>query len=125
MCSTWSAGNSCSDTGYRTLINPDNKRKLFDIKNCSACGKWFALTFEQLNQGHGYVLYSRTFGKGQRKNVCWPRDYATVYVNNSAGVLNRINKLYELDIEIPATSGRLDLLVENMGRINYGANIVF
>lgn len=83
--------------------------------------------FEQLNQGHGYVLYRRMFDqavKGMLK-VDGLRDYATVYVNGErVGVLNRINKAYELEVDIPA-NGQLDLLVENMGRINYGANIVF
>lgn len=85
------------------------------------------LTFEQLNQGHGYVLYSKKFEqpiKGKLK-IAGLRDYATVYVNEkNVGTLNRITKIYEVEVDIPA-NGQLDLLVENMGRINYGANIVF
>lgn len=85
------------------------------------------LTFEQLNQGHGYVLYNKTFDqpvKGVLK-IEGLRDFATVYVNQQkVGVLNRITKTYELEVTIPA-NGQLDILVENMGRINYGANIVF
>ncbi|HMV07931.1 MAG TPA: beta-galactosidase [Cyclobacteriaceae bacterium] len=109
-------------------INLTTSANFFDIKKTvQPVVSDSVLTFEQLNQGHGYVLYSRTFGKGVSGKLRVPglRDYATVYVNDKrVGVLNRINKLYELDIEIPA-NGRLDLLVENMGRINYGANIVF
>ncbi|MDR2145661.1 MAG: beta-galactosidase [Tannerella sp.] len=83
------------------------------------------LSFEDLNQGHGYVLYSRKFnqpieGKLILKGL---RDFATVYVNGErVGVLNRINNQYEMDIQIPFDA-TLDILVENMGRINYGAKI--
>ena len=83
-------------------------------------------TFEDLNQGYGYVLYSKHFtqpisGKLEIKGL---RDYAIVYVNGEkAGVLNRYNNNYSCDIDIPFNA-TLDILVENMGRINYGAEIV-
>lgn len=83
------------------------------------------LTFEALGQGHGYVLYSKRFTQpvqGKLK-VEGLRDYALVYVNGKkVGELNRVFNTYELDVTIPF-NGRLDLLVENMGRINYGAAI--
>lgn len=84
------------------------------------------LTFEDLNQGHGYVLYRRKFnqpisGKLELKGL---RDYAIVYVNGKkVGELNRVTKTYSLDIDIPFNS-TLDILVENMGRINYGSEII-
>jgi beta-galactosidase len=84
------------------------------------------LSFEELGQGHGYVLYSRHFtqpaqGKLQVKGL---RDYATVYVNGQlVGELNRQQNKYELEVQIPANA-TLELLVENLGRINYGAAIV-
>ncbi|MDF1546393.1 MAG: beta-galactosidase [Bacteroidales bacterium] len=83
------------------------------------------LTFEELNQGYGYVLYSRRFtqpiqGKLQVNGL---RDYALVYVDGKKiGELNRITKNYTIDISIPF-NGTLEILVENMGRINYGAQI--
>ena len=83
-------------------------------------------TFEDLNQGYGYVLYSKQFnrpvkGKLEVKGL---RDYALVYVNGKkVGELNRYYKNYSCDIDIPS-NGTLDLLVENMGRINYGAEII-
>lgn len=83
-------------------------------------------TFEDLNQGYGYVLYTRHFtqpisGKLEIKGL---RDYALVYVNGEkAGVLNRNTNTYSCDIDIPFNA-TLDILVENMGRINYGAEIV-
>jgi beta-galactosidase len=84
------------------------------------------LTFEDLNQGNGYVLYSRKFvqpisGKLKIKGL---RDFATVYINGEkVGVLNRYYKNYEMDIDIPFNA-TLDILVENMGRINYGPEII-
>lgn len=82
-------------------------------------------TFEELKQGHGYVLYSKRFtqpiqGKLQINGL---RDYALVFVNGKRiGELNRIYRNYSMDITIPF-NGTLELLVENMGRINYGAQI--
>lgn len=84
------------------------------------------LTFEDLNIGNGYVLYRRKFdndtkGKLEIKGL---RDYANIYINGKwEGELNRVNKKYDLDIEIKS-GDRLEILVENMGRINYGAEIV-
>ncbi len=83
-------------------------------------------TFEDLNQGYGYVLYSKHFtqpinGKLEIKGL---RDYALVYVNGKrVGELNRYYKNYSCDIDIPFNA-TLDILVENMGRINYGAEII-
>lgn len=83
-------------------------------------------TFEDLNQGYGYVLYCKHFtqpisGKLEIKGL---RDYALVYVNGEkAGELNRNTNTYSCDIDIPFNA-TLDILVENMGRINYGAEIV-
>jgi len=80
------------------------------------------LTFEDLNQGYGYVLYRRQFGtetKGLLK-IKGLRDFATVYINRQkVGELNRITGLDSLNVDIP-NNGTLDILVENMGRINYG-----
>jgi len=84
------------------------------------------LTFEQLNQGYGYVLYTRHFNQpiSGKLEVTGLRDYAIVYVNGEkVGELNRNAKHYTLDIDIPFNA-TLEILVENMGRINYGAEIV-
>jgi len=83
-------------------------------------------TFEDLGQGYGYVLYSKHFKnaiKGELE-IKGLRDYATVYINGTkAGTLNRYYNKYSCDIDIPANA-TLDILVENMGRINYGAEII-
>ena len=84
------------------------------------------LTFEQLNQGYGYVLYSRRFNQPISGTLEIPglRDYAVVYIDGEqVGVLNRNTQTYEMEIEVPFNA-TLQILVENMGRINYGSEIV-
>ena len=50
-------------------------------------------------------------------------DYALVYVNGQkVGELDRVKDVDSLEINVPF-NGVLDILVENMGRINYGARI--
>lgn len=84
------------------------------------------LSFEQLNQGHGYVLYRKRIQQpiSGKLKIEGLRDYAVVYVDGKkVGELNRIFKNYEIDVDIPF-NGILEILVENMGRINYGPQIV-
>lgn len=83
------------------------------------------MSFEDLNQGYGYVLYSRHFNQSASGilSIKGLRDYATVYVDGQkVGVLDRSTNKYEMNIDIPFDA-TLDILVENMGRINYGAGI--
>lgn len=84
------------------------------------------MTFEDLNQGYGYVVYQKKFQQpiqGTLK-IDGLRDYAMVYVDGKqVGELNRYFKNYSMDINIPFNS-TLTLVVENMGRINYGAQII-
>jgi beta-galactosidase len=84
------------------------------------------LAFEELGQGHGYVLYKRHFNQpiSGTLRIEGLRDYATVYVSGEkVGELNRYFNNYTLDIDIPFNSN-LEILVENMGRINYGSRII-
>ncbi|MDR1881165.1 MAG: beta-galactosidase [Prevotella sp.] len=84
------------------------------------------MTFEQLKQGYGYVLYSRRFNQpiSGKLEIEGLRDYALVYVNGEkTGELNRYFKNYSMDIDIPFNS-TLEIFVENAGRINYGSEIV-
>ncbi len=84
------------------------------------------MTFEQLNQGYGYVLYKKHFNQpisGTLK-INGLRDYGIVYANDEkVGELNRYFNQDSIDVEIPFNS-TLEILVENMGRINYGSEIV-
>jgi beta-galactosidase len=84
------------------------------------------LTFEDLNLGYGYVLYSKKFTQptSGKLEINGLRDFATLYVNGEkVGELNRYYKNYSMDIDIPFNA-TLEILVENMGRINYGSEII-
>jgi beta-galactosidase len=95
-------------------------------KNLSPVRADNPLSFEELGQGNGYVIYSRRFTQPIQGTVriSGLRDYALVYINGKkVGELNRMYQNYELEINVPF-NGILDIFVENMGRINYGAEIV-
>ncbi|MDE3236875.1 MAG: beta-galactosidase [Bacteroidota bacterium] len=83
-------------------------------------------TFEALGQGNGYVLYSVQVEQPLHGKliISGLRDYATVYVNGiQEGEINRYYNKLQTDVDIPAHA-RLDILVESMGRINYGAKMI-
>jgi beta-galactosidase len=95
------------------------------LKDMKAVKNEEPLTFEELNQGYGYVVYHRRFPQAVSGMMRVPgiADYGIVYVNGKkAGELNRMTGRDSLEVEIP-DDGVLDILVENMGRINYGARI--
>jgi len=80
-------------------------------------------TFEDLNQAYGFVLY-RTSISGKKDAVLkikGLRDFGVVFINGKrAGTLDRRLKQDSLLVSLPKGSVRLDILVENMGRINFG-----
>lgn len=84
------------------------------------------LTMEELDQSYGFVWYRARLpgsGKGMLEfgDV---RDMALLYqAGKSLGVLDR--RKGQRSIEIDASADQpLDLLVENMGRINYGSRLM-
>jgi len=81
------------------------------------------LSFEDLHQDYGFVDY-RSKVMGGRKGVLRVqglRDYAVVMVNGrAAGILDRRLKQDSLTVQLPAGEVRLDILVENLGRVNFG-----
>jgi beta-galactosidase len=81
------------------------------------------LTFEDLNQGYGYVLYHTRLSGGRTGllKLTELRDYAVIMINGvAAGTLDRRSNQDSLQITLPAGSVTLDILVENMGRVNFG-----
>lgn len=79
------------------------------------------LTFEDLGQAYGYVLYRTEIDSGGLLRLSGLRDLAIVFVNGRrVGVLDRRKARDSLAIELPAGKMRLDILVENLGRINFG-----
>lgn len=82
------------------------------------------LSFEDLNQAYGFVLYRTAIsgpgGRGVLK-IDGLRDFGIVFVNGSrVGVMDRRLKQDSLVLSLPAGQVRLDILVENLGRINFG-----
>jgi len=84
------------------------------------------LTMEALGQQYGFVLYRKrglqtTKGILEFKSV---RDYAIVSQGSRRlGVLDRRHKHQALEVEL-AGGEPLDILVENMGRVNFGPHMV-
>lgn len=81
-------------------------------------------TMEKLGQEYGYCLYT-THISGPRPSkefeVQEVRDRAQVYMNGEViGVLERWNPDQKLSFEVPEGGATIEILVENMGRINYG-----
>ncbi len=84
------------------------------------------LTFEDLDQAYGYVLY-RTKLTGPAKgtlDLIHLRDYGIVFVNGKrTAILDRRLKQEACEIDLTGGENTLDILVENLGRINYGKYI--
>ena len=81
------------------------------------------LTFEDLKQAYGFVLYRTSVAGGGNKilKISDLRDYAVVLVNGRrVGTLDRRLRQDSLQLTLPAGPVQLDLLVENLGRINFG-----
>ncbi len=81
------------------------------------------LSMEALNQAYGYILY-RTQLDGPVTGdlvIDTLHDYAQVYINGKlAGTMDRRLGQHELPLKIAAHHARLDILVENTGRVNFG-----
>lgn len=78
---------------------------------------------EKYDQAYGFILYS-TWVKGprvkQQLHIQDVRDRAQIFVDGKfLGVVERWNP-QSLEISIPKEGARLDIFVENMGRVNYG-----
>ncbi|MBQ7396826.1 MAG: beta-galactosidase [Lentisphaeria bacterium] len=85
------------------------------------------LTFENLGQPYGYVLY-RTIVSGPRKtavSVDPVRDRASVFLNGKpAGTLLRNDECCSTqELFFDRKENTLDILVENLGRVNYGPQL--
>jgi beta-galactosidase len=80
------------------------------------------LSMEDLDQSYGYILY--------RKNISGPingdlvldqlHDYAKIYIDGKlVGTLDRRLNQHSLPLNITAHNARLDILIENTGRVNF------
>lgn len=83
----------------------------------------YPLTMEEIDQDYGFILYKTTI-KGKiealKLNLQEVRDRALVYLNGEyQGVIDRNNK-QEILLSADGPESTLEILVENMARINYG-----
>jgi beta-galactosidase len=101
---------------------------LFDaLKLTKSVSSENPLPMEFLGQNHGFILYRKKLeadakGKLEFKEQ---RDYSHVLINGKfVGKLDR--RLKEQSLQIEANKGdNLDVLVENMGRINFGKEFIY
>lgn len=83
----------------------------------------YVKTMEELDQDYGFILY-RTKVKGIIENMPLTlqevRDRALIYLNGEfKGIIDR-NSKQEIVLNCEKEESILEILVENMGRINYG-----
>jgi beta-galactosidase len=80
------------------------------------------LTFEDLNQAYGYVLYRTGLDEGEGGKLVLEglHDYAQIYIDQQlAGTLDRRLGTSDLDIPRQTHASTLDILVEDTGRVNF------
>ncbi|MET9562585.1 MULTISPECIES: beta-galactosidase [Streptomyces] len=85
------------------------------------------VTMEELGRRAGYALYRTTLpvsGDGVLRFAGGVGDRAQVFVDGApVGVLERERHEEALPVRVPRTGATLDVLVENMGGVNYGPRI--
>jgi len=80
------------------------------------------LTMEDLDQAYGYILYRTTVVDPAQGDLVLDElhDYAQIYANgNLLGTLDRRLGQSHLSVDLKAPNTRLDILVENSGRVNF------
>jgi beta-galactosidase len=85
------------------------------------------LSMEDIGQGYGYILYRTTLKDAisGTLDLGVMHQYAQVYVNGKlAGIADRRLKQHTVAITSVNPGARLDILVENTGRINFGPRML-
>lgn len=83
------------------------------------------LTMEELGQDFGYIHYSTTIDRGGKLVIRDLRDYAVIMLDGvQIGSLDR--RFLQNSIMIPTVNkpSKLEILVENVGRVNYGSELL-
>jgi len=83
---------------------------------------------EDVGQSYGYILYRTNIAKAQSGDLKLDElhSYARIYLNGEeAGTLDRRLDQSSLPINITHDNTRLDILVENSGRVNFGRQLQF
>ena len=81
------------------------------------------LSMEDVGQSYGYILYRTTLAHAQSGDLHFDalHSYAQVYLDGAlVGTVDRRLNQTSLSIHATHDNTRLDILVENTGRVNYG-----
>jgi len=84
-------------------------------------------SMEDVNQDFGYIHYETTIKKPVKGQLTIKdvRDYAVVLLNGQqVGSLDRRHRQSSIDIDVNEVPAKLEIVVENVGRVNYGADIL-
>ncbi len=84
------------------------------------------LTMEDLSQAYGYILYRTTVAGPVAGDLVLDdlHDYAQIYANGDLiGTLDRRLQQNHLRVDLKSPKTKLDILVENSGRVNFGPEI--
>lgn len=83
------------------------------------------LTMEEMGQDFGYIHYATTIDRGGKLVLRDLRDYAVILLDGvQIGSLDRRFLQNSINIEDPKKPARLEILVENVGRVNYGSELL-
>jgi beta-galactosidase len=83
-------------------------------------------TMEQYDQGHGCILYRTTVPAGPAATLeaAAVHDFGFVFLDGRrVGVMDRRDNSFKLQLPGRGKSATLDILVEAMGRVNFGAEV--
>ena len=83
-------------------------------------------TMEQYDQGYGCILYRTTIPAGPAASLeaGEVHDFGYVYLDGRrVGFMDRRSRTFKVRLPERAKPARLDLLVEPMGRVNFGAEV--
>ncbi|WP_244244660.1 glycoside hydrolase family 35 protein [Marinilactibacillus kalidii] len=101
----------------------DNLSNLADVVSDMS-----TLSMEDLDQNFGYVLYQNDLGKKRKIEefeLVKANDRAKVYINRQHELTQYDRELgQKVSFELTDDENELSLLVENMGRVNYGKNMI-
>jgi beta-galactosidase len=81
------------------------------------------LSMEDVGQSYGFILYRTNIAHAQSAelHIDELRSYAQIYLDGVlAGTLDRRLNQSSFSISVPHDNTRLDILVENTGRVNFG-----
>ena len=89
------------------------------------------VSMERIDQGYGYILYRTTMiheNEIRKLQLVDAADRAKVYLDGELILTlydRELEKAYEFETPVPVRKGaRLDILVENIGRVNYSYKMI-